>query len=70
MIYDSELDTRLHIDRVRFLLGKCAVIFLERGAQHDASKLEPVEKAVSDAMGNRHLAVPMAARSTWLLSPS
>jgi hypothetical protein len=57
MVYDSEVDTRLHIDRVRFLLGKCAIILLERGVNHDASKLEPPEKAVFDLVGDRHLAV-------------
>src|SRR5690242_8358080 len=44
MIYDSEVDTRLHIDRVRFLLSQCAINLLERGLRHDASKLEPPEK--------------------------
>ena len=53
MIYDSTIDTNLHIDRVRFLLGQCAIFLLERGARHDASKLEEPEKAVFDAVGNR-----------------
>jgi Family of unknown function (DUF5662) len=53
MIYDSTVDTNLHIDRVRFLLGQCAIFLLERGARHDASKLEKPEKAVFDAVGNR-----------------
>jgi hypothetical protein len=53
MTYDSTIDTALHIDRVRFLLGKCAIILLERGVQHDASKLQAPEKAVFDAVGNR-----------------
>ena len=53
MNYDSTIDTALHIDRVRFLLGKCAIILLERGVQHDASKLQAPEKAVFDAVGNR-----------------
>lgn len=57
MIYDSEVDTRLHIDRVRFLLSKCAINLLERGVNHDVSKLEPPEKAAFDAAGDRHLAV-------------
>jgi hypothetical protein len=53
MNYDSTIDTALHIDRVRFLLGKCAINLLERGVQHDASKLQAPEKAVFDAVGNR-----------------
>jgi Family of unknown function (DUF5662) len=57
MIYDSEADTRLHIDRVRWLLSKCAINLLERGVKHDASKLEPPEKAAFDLAGDRHLAV-------------
>lgn len=57
MIYDSEVDTRLHIDGVRFLLSKCAINLLERGVKHDASKLEPPEKAAFDLAGDRHLAV-------------
>jgi hypothetical protein len=57
MIYDSEADTRLHIDRVRLLLSKCAINLLERGVKHDASKLEPPEKAAFDLAGDRHLAV-------------
>ena len=53
MNYDSTVDTNLHIDRVRFLLGSCAIFLLERGASHDASKLEEPEKAIFDAVGNR-----------------
>ena len=53
MNYDSTIDTNLHIDRVRFLLGQCAIFLLERGARHDASKLEEPEKAIFDAVGNR-----------------
>jgi uncharacterized protein DUF5662 len=53
MSYDSTVDTSLHIDRVRFLLGHCAIILLERGARHDASKLEEPEKAIFDEVGNR-----------------
>ena len=53
MNYDSTVDTNLHIDRVRFLLGQCAIFLLERGARHDASKLEEPEKAIFDAVGNR-----------------
>ena len=53
MNYDSTVDTNLHIDRVRFLLGQCAIFLLERGARHDASKLQEPEKAIFDAVGNR-----------------
>ena len=53
MNYDSTVDTNLHIDRVRFLLGQCAIFLLERGARHDASKLEEPEKTIFDAVGNR-----------------
>ena len=53
MKYDSTIDTALHIDRVRFLLGQCAINLLERGVRHDASKLQEPEKAVFDAVGNR-----------------
>ena len=53
MSYDSTIDTTLHINRVRFLVGQCAIILLERGAKHDASKLEEPEKAIFDTVGNR-----------------
>jgi hypothetical protein len=53
MDYDSAIDTSLHINRVRFLLGQCAIRLLERGSKHDASKLEQPEKAIFDAVGNR-----------------
>jgi uncharacterized protein DUF5662 len=53
MHYDSTIDTTLHINRVRFLLGQCAIRLLERGSKHDASKLEQPEKAIFDAVGNR-----------------
>ena len=53
MNYDSTIDTTLHINRVRFLLGQFAICLLERGSKHDASKLEPPEKAIFDAVGNR-----------------
>src|SRR5260221_9177222 len=53
MNYDSTVDTTLHINRVRFLVGQCAIILLERGAKHDASKLEEPEKAIFDTVGNR-----------------
>jgi Family of unknown function (DUF5662) len=57
MVYDSTIDTTLHIDRVRFLLGRCAINLLERGVKHDASKLQQPEKAVFDSVGNRLLAI-------------
>jgi Family of unknown function (DUF5662) len=53
MNYDSTIDTTLHINRVRFLLGQFVIQLLERGSKHDASKLEPPEKAIFDAVGNR-----------------
>ena len=53
MSYDSTIDTTLHVNRVRFLLGQCGIILLERGAKHDASKLEEPEKAIFDTVGNR-----------------
>jgi len=53
MNYDSEKDTTRHIDRVRFLIGRCAVILLERAVQHDASKLTEAEKSFFDTVGNR-----------------
>src|ERR1700751_1632733 len=53
MSYDSTIDTTLHINRVHSLLGQCAITLLERGARHDASKLEEPEKAIFDAVGNR-----------------
>ena len=53
MDYDSTIDTTLHVNRVRFLLGQCAIRLLERGSKHDASKLEQPEKAIFDAVGNR-----------------
>jgi hypothetical protein len=53
MNYDSTLDTTVHINRVRFLLGQCAIQLLERGTRHDASKLEQPEKPIFDAARNR-----------------
>ncbi|HEX6565395.1 MAG TPA: DUF5662 family protein [Chthoniobacterales bacterium] len=53
MNYDSSLDTTAHINRVRFLLGQCAIRLLERGSRHDASKLEQPEKSTFDTVGNR-----------------
>jgi hypothetical protein len=53
MNYDSTIDTTLHINRVRFLLGQCAIKLLEHGTGHDASKLEEPEKAIFDVVGNR-----------------
>ena len=53
MSYDSTIETTLHINRVRFLVGQCAIILLERGAKHDASKLEEPERAIFDTVGNR-----------------
>jgi hypothetical protein len=53
MEYDSEKETTRHIDRVRYLIGQCAVILLERGVRHDASKLSEAEKSFFDAVGKR-----------------
>jgi Family of unknown function (DUF5662) len=53
MDYDSTIDTILHINRVRSLLGQSAIRLLERGSKHDPSKLEQPEKAIFDAVGNR-----------------
>jgi hypothetical protein len=53
MDYDSEKDATHHIERVRFLLGLCAVILLERGVRHDAFTLTAAEKSVFDSVGNR-----------------
>jgi len=60
MSYVSTIDTRLHINRVHSLLGQCAIILLERGARHDASKLEEPEKAIFDTVGNRLAVVTYA----------
>jgi hypothetical protein len=60
MNYDSTIDTTLHINRVRFLLGQCAIVLLERGSRHDASKLEEPEKEIFDVVGNRLAVVTYA----------
>lgn len=42
--YDSEAETRAHIQKVSQYLSRFASILLERGIVHDASKLGPIEK--------------------------
>jgi hypothetical protein len=46
--YDSFYDTRRHIARVRELLTAVTLAIVQRGIGHDASKLEPPEKAAFD----------------------
>jgi hypothetical protein len=46
--YDSTDDTRRHITTVQILLGRVVGKFIDRSMLHDASKLEPPEKAVYD----------------------
>jgi len=46
--YDSREDTLKHIQRVQVLLEDCALTLKERGAVHDASKLEEPEKSAFD----------------------
>src|SRR5258708_35782530 len=60
MIYDSTVDTTLHINRVRFLLGQCAITLLERGARHAATKLEEPEKAIFHTVANRFAVITYA----------
>jgi len=46
--YDSYNDTRLHINRVRELLGQVRSDLDRRGLIHDDTKLRPPEKAIFD----------------------
>jgi len=46
--YDSYKDTRLHIGRVRELLGQVQAVLDRRGVLHDDSKLRAPEKPVFD----------------------
>ncbi len=48
MNYDSAADTLAHIKRVDDLLKMCAAILLDRGRDHDKSKLLPPEKEIFD----------------------
>ena len=69
MNYDSTIDTTLHINRVRFLVGQCAIILLERGAKHDASKLEEPERAIFDTVGNRLAVITYAGEEYTATMP-
>jgi hypothetical protein len=68
MNYDSTVDTTLHINRVRFLLGLCAIRLLERGSRHDASKLQQPEKAIFDEVGEqlKQILLNTAEEIGWL----
>jgi len=46
--YDSRQDTQNHIDRVGELLSMAANILIERGKEHDKSKLGDIEKPSFD----------------------
>lgn len=48
MTYDSRPDTLRHIERVRQLLGQVQAELLQRGLDHDRSKLEDPELAIFD----------------------
>lgn len=50
MSYDSTADTKAHIDEVRKRLLAVADALLNRGEDHDASKLGPNEKSLFDEM--------------------
>ena len=49
--YDSTADTLLHIRRVQQLLTDCARELLDRGEDHDQSKLFDPEKEAFDRLG-------------------
>lgn len=48
MKYDSEKDTRKHIERVRELINEIALDLVKRGKEHDKSKLGEFEKPYFD----------------------
>lgn len=48
MEYDSTQDTQKHINRVNTLLTTAAIFLLQRGRDHDKTKLENPEKAIFD----------------------
>jgi len=48
-MYDSTLDTLHHIRKVQDYLARCALMLIERGIEHDQSKLLPPEKEAFDA---------------------
>jgi hypothetical protein len=47
-VYDSEKDTREHIEKVRGFLHFCAITLQQRSYAHDESKLRDPEKAIFD----------------------
>jgi len=47
-VYDSTKDTQKHIDKVAYYLNKIAEELIERGKNHDKSKLEEPEKSILD----------------------
>lgn len=47
-MYDSEKDTREHIEKVRGFLHFCAITLQQRSYSHDESKLCDPEKAIFD----------------------
>lgn len=49
-MYDSEADTKEHINQVRKRLLAFADALLDRGEDHDLSKLGPEEKPIFDEM--------------------
>lgn len=51
--YNSAPDTLRHIKRVNELLSNCAIELLERGKNHDSSKLERGEREYFDRVGER-----------------
>jgi hypothetical protein len=51
--YDSTADTKDHIGRVGYYLGKCIDTLALRADLHDASKLESPEKDAFDALTPR-----------------
>lgn len=57
--YDSTVDTKNHIARVRELMSVCSSEILKRANVHDASKLEEPEKSTFD------YATPRLAGSTY-----
>jgi hypothetical protein len=57
--YDSTEDTRKHIGRVQWLIGRCAANLRKRSDAHDKSKLEEPEKSVFD------YATPRLSGSTY-----
>ena len=46
--YDSTLDTQNHINRLRELLSMASDTLIQRGIDHDKSKLDKIEKPLFD----------------------